>query len=123
MAQWLDEGSTIGDYWVIDSDGWAYWAAPLQPGDATGLLLNRVTQITSPQYDYFYGINVVAQMATKDLHEVDNFERFGDEANGGWTANGQMLMELITSDEASSALGGNIQSGANATHIIGIYAR
>ena len=100
MAQWLDDGSTIGDYWVIDTDGWAYWAAPLLPGNATGLLLSRVTQTTQPEYDYFYGINVVAQMATQGLHEVDNYERFGDDVNGGWTANGQMLIELITNTEA-----------------------
>ena len=103
MAQWIDGGSTIGDYWVIDTDGWAYWAAPLLPENATGLLLNRVTRIAAPQYDYFYGINVVAQMATQDLHDVDNFERFGDDTNGGWTANGQMLMELITSAEAATS--------------------
>ena len=117
MAQWMDDGSTIGDYWVIDTDGWAYWAAPLSPENATGLLLNSVTLINPPEHDYFYGINVVAQMATQDLHEVDNFVRFGDEANGGWTVNGQMLMELITSDEVSggnqtpSVLGGVFRAG------------
>ena len=96
MAQWIDDGSTIGDYWVIDTDGWAYWAAPLSPGDATGLLLNRVTQIAQPEQDYFYGINVVAQMATKDLDDLDNYERFGDIERGGWTNNGMALMGIIT---------------------------
>ena len=99
MAQWLEQGGLIGDYWVIDTDGWAYWAAPLSPGDTTGLLLNRVIQTTQPQYDYFYGINVVAQMATRDLHEFDNYERFGDEANGGWTDAGRLLMKSVVGVE------------------------
>ena len=95
MAQWIDDGSIIGDFWVIDTDGWAYWAAPLTPENATGLLLNRVTQIVQPEEDYFYGINVIAQMATKDLDTLDNYERFGDIELGGWTNNGRALMERI----------------------------
>ena len=95
MAEWMTNGSTIGDYWVIDTDGWAYWAAPLVPGDATGLLLNRVTQITPPEKDYYYGINVIAQMATKELDDLDNYKKFGDIENGGWTSYGQALMERI----------------------------
>jgi len=102
MAQWIDNGSTIGDYWVIDTDGWAYWAAPLTPGDATGLLINRVTRIAQPEKDYFYGINVVAQMATKDLDDFDNFERFGDIEHGGWTNNGMALMTIITGSEITT---------------------
>jgi len=101
MTQWKAEGSPIGDYWVIDADGWAYWAAPLKPGQATGLLLNSVTQTKPPAKDYYYGINVAAQMATKDgaidsNGLKDNYERFGDEDQGGWSADGQRLMELIT---------------------------
>jgi len=95
MADWMAAGSTIGDYWVIDSDGWAYWAAPLRPGDATGLLLNTVTLVSPPEKDYYYGIHVNAQMATKDLDELDNYRRFGDDEHGGWTADGQRLMDLI----------------------------
>ena len=95
MAQWIENGSIAGNYWVFDTDGWAYWAAPLNPGDATGLLLNRVTKITPPEKDYFYGINVIAQMATADLDDLDNYERFGDSSNGGWTEAGEELMKAI----------------------------
>jgi len=100
MAQWLEQGATVGDYWVIDTDGWAYWAVPLEPGNATGLLLNRVTQIKQPEKDYYYGINVIAQMATKNGDDLgngsfDNYTRFGDPANGGWSEDGKALINKI----------------------------
>jgi len=99
MAQWIYDGSRIGDYWVIDTDGWAYWASPLRSGEATGLLLNSVTRIEAPQLDYYYGIYVEAQMATRTGAEIDgfsnNYERFGDTERGGWTTYGQALMEMI----------------------------
>ena len=110
-------GSPVGDYWVIDrnhdqhSDCWIYWASPLKPGEATGLLLdkvvkkdwaylNRIGSNFDYNQDYYYGINVVAQMATKDGTTdsngvIDNYIRFGDAANGGWSADGQKLMEIV----------------------------
>ena len=102
MEEWVEAGNPIGNYWVIDEDGWAYWASPIQPGNATGLLVNGVSSVSQPEEDYFYGVHVDAQMATKDLDELDNFERFGAAEHGGWTAAGENLMRLITSVEASS---------------------
>jgi len=96
MAQWIDSGNPIGNYWVIDEDGWAYWASSIQPGNVTGLLVNGITSVSQPYEDYYFGIHVDAQMATKDLDELDNFERFGAVEHGGWTADGEMLMRLIT---------------------------
>ena len=50
-THWKSDGSPIGDFWVIDQDGWAYWAAPLNSSESTGLLLNKVSQTTqSEQY-------------------------------------------------------------------------
>ena len=107
MAQWLDEGSPVGTYWVIDADGWAYWTKPLMPGEATGLLLDKVTLKSPPELDYYYGILVDAQMATLDggiendnlrLRSgavTDNYTRFGEEGQGGWTDNGHTLVESI----------------------------
>jgi len=42
MQQWIDEGMTPGEYWVYDTDGWVYWAQAIQPGEATGLLLDGI---------------------------------------------------------------------------------
>jgi hypothetical protein len=97
MAQWIERGQEIGAYWVIDADGWAYWAAPIEPDTATGLLLDSVTlkrEIGSP---YFYAINVVLQMASLMKDENgENWENFEDDKNGGWTEDGEDLMEIIT---------------------------
>ena len=104
MAQWVEDGNPIGNYWVIDEDGWVYWASPIQPGTATGLLLNGVSAVSPPNEDYYYGIHVDAQMATKDLDELDNFERFGAVEHGGWTAAGEKLMRLITNVDSSGSI-------------------
>ncbi|MDR2648423.1 MAG: hypothetical protein LBB94_01700 [Clostridiales bacterium] len=56
----------IGNYWVLDTDGSAYWSAPLMPGEATGLLLNRVVLKKEPSEAYYYGISVQAFMASVD---------------------------------------------------------
>ena len=100
MEEWHDLDTKMGNFWVIDTDGWAYWASPLRPGRATGLLINGVTQISAPEEDYFYGIHVQAQMATREsttgAGDIDNFRAFGLDINGGWTEDGLYLMNYIT---------------------------
>lgn len=54
----------MGNYWVYDTDGWAYWADAIEPGTATGLLLDGISQIKDTGDDWYYGINVVGQFAT-----------------------------------------------------------
>jgi hypothetical protein len=98
IAQWKDAGSPIGDYWVYDTDGWAYWAGPLKPGEATGLLMDSVNSVKKPKADYYYAINVIAQMATKDGSDgdpLDNYSKFGLDENSGWTQDGHDLMDLV----------------------------
>ena len=114
MTEWKASGSPIGDYWVIDrpdtGNCWAYWAAPLKPGEATGLLINKVSLSSNAGYyteyfdlsdGYYYGINVEAQMATKDGEAdsdglIDNYKKF--ESNGGWSTDGEALMEKIVNE-------------------------
>ena len=84
MADW---DGTPGNYWVLDEDGWCYWAAPLAPETATGLLLDSITLTTVPQLEWYYGIYVEAQMATADEWEA---------AFTGRTPNGEDLMKAIT---------------------------
>ena len=59
MAQWVALGSPSGNFWVIDTDGWAYWAAPLEQGEATSLLLCSIRMIQTPEDEWYYAINVV----------------------------------------------------------------
>lgn len=66
MEEWLakDETDRIGSMWVYDNDGWAYWAQPIQPGTATGLLLNGIKPVRQPDQEWYYAINVIGQFAT-----------------------------------------------------------
>jgi hypothetical protein len=60
-----DKHAYVG--WVYDLDGWAYWAGPLKPGEATGLLLSAVTltkQVEATDFDY--RIHVKLEAATSD---------------------------------------------------------
>jgi len=65
MEQWINEGMNPGTFWVIDVDGWAYWAQELVRETATGLLLSKVTLSPAPDDDYYYAINVIMQAASK----------------------------------------------------------
>jgi hypothetical protein len=66
MEQWkaAPYSGAPGNFWVVDTDGWAYWANPLEPETATGLLLDSITLQGSPDDEWFYGIHVRSEMAT-----------------------------------------------------------
>lgn len=64
MSDWKAQGSQKGPYWVYDTDGWAYWADAIEPGTATGCLLNGISRSGNLGDDYYYAINVVAQFVT-----------------------------------------------------------
>ncbi len=102
MEEWKELGSPIGNYWVYDTDGWAYWAAPVEPGTATGLLLSGITTTNKLPLDYYYGINVVSQFATeKDIETC--FTKPTDEAKILLNR----LTEKYTSVTVSSKSGSN----------------
>lgn len=64
MATWMDRGQPSGPYWVYDTDGWAYWADAINPQTATGLLLDKINITSETKGDWFYGVHVIAQIAT-----------------------------------------------------------
>lgn len=64
MEDWMNGGAEIGPYWVYDVDGWAYWAQPIQPQEATGLLLSGISPQREPDEGWYYAIDVEAQMST-----------------------------------------------------------
>lgn len=70
--------------WVYDEDGYAYWSQPLNPGTATGLLLDSVSL---PENEtYFYAIN--ATMEYVDREDL-----------GAWTGPGTDGVRKITTNE------------------------
>ena len=82
MAEWSAGGANgtpmeLGDYWVVDTNGWCYWGNTLEPGEATGMLLNAVNatkeinNLKAARKRYYYGIDVTMQAAT--ANDVDKF--------------------------------------------------
>jgi len=70
MADWLNPANafyrTTGNFWVIDTDGWAYWATLLPAGAATSLLLDAISMNEPDEADWFYAIHVIGQFASVD---------------------------------------------------------
>lgn len=64
MADWIEAEKPVGNYWVFDTDGWAYWADGIVPQSATGLLVDAVNLIKLPDNDYHYGLHVVSESYT-----------------------------------------------------------
>ena len=86
-----------GNFWVWDADGWVYWANPIEPGTATGLLLDGIELVNPPSDSFYYGINVVGQFVTADDIGYLNGTGFYDRSAGRVpSANAEDLLELIT---------------------------
>lgn len=93
MADWKKAGSKPGKYWVIDTDGWAYWAEILAPGESTSLLLTQLNwdDVAIGDLDnWYYGIDVVGEFATKS--EVSEFDQSG---HGAPSADAAALLEAL----------------------------
>ena len=94
-----DKAQVMGDFWVWDDDGWAYWANAIQPDTATGLLLDGIELVNPPSDNYYYGVNVVGQFVTADDIGFLNGTGFYDTSNGKDTIpseNAEALIELLT---------------------------
>jgi len=98
MSEWVELGEPMGHYWVVDTDGFSYWVAPLESGDATGLLLHKVELIRPPVYDYYYAMNIAGQMATVD-DSPDNYEQMIINASSDAERLIRMLANAIRGEE------------------------
>lgn len=95
--QAADDTQVMGDFWVWDDDGWAYWANAIQPDTATGLLLDGIELVNPPSDSYYYGINVVGQFVTADDIGYLNGTGFYDRTAGRLpSSEAEDLLELIT---------------------------
>jgi len=111
MQKWIENGRNLGNFWVYDTDGWAYWAQPLAPGDTTGLLLDSITPLTDgPSY---YGINVVGQFVTANAwgtrESGDGF--YAENAGAPPTDNALLLLNLAAGLEYTVELTPQIPEG------------
>ncbi len=86
-----DWNGQAGNFWVYDTDGWAYWANPIMPGEATGLLLDGIKMVQNPGEKCYYGINVVAQFAT-----IGDWEFFEDKDGTLGLEEGSKALEVMT---------------------------
>lgn len=92
IVQMEDWDKTPANVWVIDGDGWIYWAAPLEPETATGLLLDSIILIENPSEEWFYSIYTEAQLATADDWKI----MFYLEEDKVPSPKGEELMNIIT---------------------------
>lgn len=71
MLDWnaLSGKEEIGDFWVIDTDGWAYWANKLHSTESTSLLLDRINlnekELDNIEGEWYYGIDVIGEFVTE----------------------------------------------------------
>ncbi|QQC73947.1 hypothetical protein I6I20_04090 [Lactococcus garvieae] len=95
-AQWLQDRTPIGNFWVIDQEtGWAYWADFLAGGAATSFLLDSKlpqADLTDIDGDWSYQLHVIGQFASEG--DVADFWE-DDEAEGLSIANGSRIIEEI----------------------------
>jgi hypothetical protein len=101
MAEWLalDEANQGGNFWVLDVDGWAYWANVLEAGEATSLLLNDITiNSQSIEEDLNYEIDVVGEFAT--LSDLDKFRDNAYTDHGATSSNANLLLDTVIRREA-----------------------
>lgn len=130
MAQWeaLPDAEKTGDFWVWDEDGWAYWANPINPETATGVLLNGISRKENViNEDWYYAINVVAQFITKDDIGIENNNGFYDLTEGKAPSDKALLLlneigvdvtfEVDNAEELKEALahGGNVILNSDVT--------
>jgi hypothetical protein len=95
MQAWLalEETDRVGNFWVVDVDGWAYWANFLAPEQATSLLLNEIIiQSGSISENMYYAIDVIGEFATES--DVENFYN-GESDHGNASNNGITLINTI----------------------------
>lgn len=94
MAEWKAMGAPIGNYWVYDVDGWAYWAQAIEPGEATGLLTTGIKFNNVPSEEWYYGVNVLGEFATAgDWGEKEGNTGFYEE---GITEDGLFLLNHVS---------------------------
>jgi hypothetical protein len=93
MEEWLVDINQVGNFWVVDEDGWAYWADFLKPNKATSLLLSElIIQSQGIEDNMYYAIDVIGEFTT--VSDVDNLYN-GSSEHGNASSNAQDLIDTI----------------------------
>ncbi len=115
----MDAGSKPGTYWVWDEDGWAYWAQPIQPGEATGLLLDGIELKSTLSDSWYYGINVVGQFVTADdVGQKDATGFYDTQAGRAPSKNAEALLAKIGVKYAPKADKVEVTTAGSATTVV-----
>ena len=127
MAEWKAAGSKPGAYWVYDVDGWAYWAQAIEPGTATGLLLDGIDLQKEPGDNWYYAVNVVGQFATMGDWgaEADGTGFYGSDAGAPPTADALFLLNQAAGRELTvkvTASANEVKLGESATFTASVSA-
>jgi hypothetical protein len=94
MNTWKAAGMPTGDFWVLDTtDGWTYWANPIQPGESTANIMNSITLNKMPGSSFEYYIHIDQQAVSFD--DLDMFADTSASGGGGVTADGQSLIDAL----------------------------
>lgn len=113
MEEWLAGGSQYGAFWVLDSDGWAYWAEPLRSGEQTALLLDSATMEHMVVGDMFYAIG--SQLDAISIDETTAWD--GDMTDNAKTLRDGLLKQAVSltvdPTEATLEVGETLQLTAN----------
>jgi len=85
MQQWRELSMPRGDFWVLDVDGWFYWASPLASEDATSLLLDEIIVEDIRDEGIEYVINVEAQFTNwSNIEVAPEFDDMTEDAVALW---------------------------------------
>ncbi len=114
MAEWKAMGSPVGKYWVYDTDGWAYWAEAIMPGEATGLLLDGINLDRDPDDNWYYAINVVGQFTSRGDWGQNNGTGFYDPAQGTAPTDDALLLLNKAANLLSTVTAMSMQEGTKA---------
>lgn len=98
------EPCALGPFWVLDGDGWAYWAQPLEPGQATGQLLQSVTYKGAAPDTMTYKLRVGLNAVSADGPSLNQFLSLAG-AEGGVSESGAKLLLLASGSYAAGGDG------------------
>jgi len=101
MAEWNAANQPVGDIWVLDTDGWAYWASPLEAGKATGLLMNEMKYTHPVVGTMYYAVYADADLAT--LSQLP-MAWDGTASNAPMTREAETLVKVITDKPVRSLM-------------------